>query len=542
MAAKERLMSRSVRFWAAEDGGISAFGIIIIGLMLMIMGVAIDVANAYRHRTQLQVAADAASRSGLISLAQGEDAAAARRAVLAMIELNLPAARYGELVTDPATELQILHYDAATGTLGQVEEGRPANAVVLRLQRNEAEGNPLPTLLLGFAGHDAWSLAATSVAVLVPTQRCGNAEGIVARERLDLDSVANGGAEFGEGFCLHSQTAVALPGTMRSAGPLRISLPNPAGCEGGCAKDSKSLGRGTSGTGADRDLRPMALNLVMPQTRDHVLRLAAGFLDPDVTLAEETAFFTTRPLSGDPEALREVGVASENTRRGDVLRITPLQFSQMRERPSGLIYEVACQPVENDARPLWERTVTLRGNGVDPTLRDLVLITDCAIEMDDLVRVEGALIFMVGPGEARISAMKGATLGDPQSGCAPSLRARLMTLGDLALPADLALSNISAVAGGNIRLEAAPDLWLVPHTGLVLHAGGAVTTEGAHYFARCPAEPTSDTLLPSMQVIAHAMPDLSDVLPPPAKPRRKIEMPGERVKDLPMQGAPRPGS
>jgi hypothetical protein len=537
MAAKESLMSQSVRFRTAEDGGITAFGIIIIGLMLMIMGVAIDVANAYRHRTQLQVAADAATRSGLISLARGENAAAARRAALAMIERNLPAARYGQLVTDPATELQVLHYDAATGTLGQVEEERPANAVVLRLQRSEAEGNPLPTLLLGLAGHDAWSLAVTSVAVLVPTRRCGNAEGIVARERLDLDSAVDGGVEFAEGFCLHSQTAVALPDTTRSAGPLRISLPDPAGCKGGCAPS-----RGTSDTETGGDLRPRALNLVMPQTRDHVLRLAAGFLDPAVTLPEETAFFATRPLNGDPEALREVGVATENTRGGDVLRITPLQFSQMRERPSGLIYEVACVPVENDARPLWERTVTLTGNGVDPTLRDLVLITDCAIEMDDLARVEGALIFMVGPGEARITAMRGATLGDPQGGCAPSLRVRLMTLGDLALPANLALSNVSAVAGGNIRLERDPDLWLVPHTGLVLHAGSAVATDGAHHFARCLAEPTSDPLLPSMQVITHAMPDLSGVLPPPAKPRRKTEMPGDQVKDLPMQGALRPGS
>jgi hypothetical protein len=532
MAAKVPPLSSSARFRTREDGGITVFGIIVIGLMLLIMGVGIDVANAYRHRAQLQIAADAATRSGLISLARGEDANAARRAALAMIERNLPEVRYGQLVTDPATELQVLHYDATTGTLGEVAESRPANAVILRLQRSEAKGNPLPTLLMGMVGHDAWSLAVTSVATLVPTRRCGNAEGIVARGRLDLGSGADGAAEFAEGFCLHSQTALALPGNTRSAGPLRISLPDPAGCEGACAP----------GTGKGPDLRPMALNLMIPQTRDHVLRLAAGFLDPALTLPEETAFFATRPLGGDPEALREVGVATENTRGGDVLRLTPLQFSQMRERPSGLIYEVACVPVENDARPLWERTVTLTGNGVDPTLRDLVLITDCAIEMDDLVRVEGALIFMVGPGEARISAMKGATLGDQQAGCTPALRVRLMTLGDLALPADLALSNVSAVAGGNIRLEATPDHWLVPHTGLVLHAGGDITTEGAHHFARCPAEPTSDSLLPTMQVIAHAMPDLSDVLPPPAKPHRKIDMPGERVKELPMQGMPRPGS
>ena len=531
MATKGGFLSRSQCFGMQEDGGITAFAIISISLMLLIMGAAVDVANAYRHQTQLQITADAAARAGLVALAQGEDTAGARRATEAMIEKNLPRSRYGQLVTDPATELQILHYDATTGKLDHAGTDTPANAVLVRLQRSEVVDNPLPTFVMGIAGLQSWSLAVTSVAVLVPTRHCGNAEGIVARGRLDLGP----SPEFGDGFCLHSQSAISLPIRTRSAGPLRISLPDPSGCEGVCAL--------TAGASPSHpDTRPIALNLIMPETRDHVLRLAEGFRNPAVELPEEAAFFATRPLDGDPEALREVGLNAQNIRKGDVLRLTALQFSQMRERPSGLVYDVRCDTVEHDPRPAWEWTLTLLGNGYSPTLHNLVLVTDCAIEMDDTVRVEGTLIFMTGPGEARISALPGATLGDPEAKCDPTRRVRLMTPGDLALPANLTLSNVSAVAGGAIRLEESSDLWIATHNGLVLHAGGTVIAEGVHRFTQCPTEAPSDALMPAMQVISHTLPNLSGVLSPPAKPRKKTDLPGKAKGRMKMDSEVRPGS
>ena len=531
MTMARRLLSQPGRFRAQEDGGITAFGIIAIGLMLLIVGIAIDVTNAYRHKALLQITADSAAQGSIVALARGEDTDAVRLAAEAMIEMNMPEANYGKLITDPATELQVLHYDPATGAIGRVDADSPANAVVVRLQRSEAAGNPVPTFLMGIAGHDAWSLAATSVAVLIPTHRCNNAEGIIARGHVTLGA----SPEIGAGFCLHSQTAITLSAGTRTTGPLRISLPNPSHCEGAC-DPATALGQPHPNT------QPVALNLVMPPTQDHVAKLALGFLDPGVTLPEETGFFATRPLDGDPEALREVGLSAKNIRAGDVLQMTALQFSQLRERPAGLVYDVRCDTVENDPRPVWERTVTLIGDGYGPTLRDLVLITDCAIEMDDTVRVEGALILLTGPGEARIEALPGATLGDPKAKCDPARRVRLMALGDLALPAGLALSNVSAVAGGNIRLESDPDRWLVPHNGLVLHAGGRVTAEGTHSFALCPAESASDPLLPAMQVIAYAMPSLGDVLAPPIKARPKVDMPGQGVKRMPLQGSTKPES
>lgn len=166
-----------------------------------------------------------------------------------------------------------------------------------------------------------------------------------------------------------------------------------------------------------------------------------------------------------------MGLSAYNLRAGDVLRMTPLQFSQMRERPAGLVYEVNCRRVENDPRPIWVRALTLMGNETAPTVRDLVRITDCAIEMGDSTRVEGALIFLTGPGEARIISAEGASLGDPMGSCDPARRMRLMATGDLAMPADLARPNVSAVAGGDILLEERPDFRPAAHAGLVLRAG-----------------------------------------------------------------------
>jgi hypothetical protein len=68
-------------------------------------------------------------------------------------------------------------------------------------------------------------------------------------------------------------------------------------------------------------------------------------------------------LDGDPEALQEIGISTRNMRTGNVLRLTAMQFSQMRERPEGLVYDVRCDTVEDDPRPVWERKVMLIGNG-----------------------------------------------------------------------------------------------------------------------------------------------------------------------------------
>ena len=74
MAAQRRILSQPDRFRAQEDGGVTAFGIFTFGLMMLTVGLAIDVTNAYRHKALLQVTADSAAQAGIVALARGQEA------------------------------------------------------------------------------------------------------------------------------------------------------------------------------------------------------------------------------------------------------------------------------------------------------------------------------------------------------------------------------------------------------------------------------------------------------------------------------------
>jgi Flp pilus assembly protein TadG len=528
---------RAARFRRGRGGGTTALALFMLALTAGLAGLAVDTANLYRTRTMLQGAADAAAQAGVLALARGGDAGAALAAARRLVEANLPARRHGALIADAGIDLQLVVYDPATGTAAAPAPGADAaaaNAVLVRLQRSEAAGNPLPTHLLGLFGLEALSLSAHSVAALVPTRRCGNAEGVVARGAVDLGEAPRLAA----GFCLHSQRAIRLGPEADTAADLRLSLPDPRHCTG-CGPGN-GPGNG-SGDGSGDGRRPAALNLLLPDPAAAVARLAAGFADPATRLPEEAAFFADRPLAGDPEALREVGLlaAADGLAPGQVLRMGALQFSQLRQRPEGLVYDVRCDTRPDDPRPPWQRTLTLVGGSGQPTLRNLVLVTDCAIEMDDWVRIEGTLILLTGPGPAAIAGLPGARLGDPAGGCDPARRTRVMATGDLELPAHLADGNLSLLAGGSLRLAAAEDGGVARHRGLVVQAGGAVTAAGRHAFARCPDG--EDPLLLPLVRVALVAPPVGHLLPAIRRPVA-AGMPGRRAGRLPLSGGARPDS
>ena len=54
-------------FIRREDGALTAFGIFLIVAMICVGGLGIDVANAIKVRTHLQVAADSAAHAAIVS-------------------------------------------------------------------------------------------------------------------------------------------------------------------------------------------------------------------------------------------------------------------------------------------------------------------------------------------------------------------------------------------------------------------------------------------------------------------------------------------
>ena len=506
------------RFRREEDGAATSLGLFCLILMAMLLGLAIDTASLYRQQTLMRLAADSAAHAGVAALARGEGPAGAQAAAAAMVARNLPEAHFGRLVADPASDLRALRLDPVTGDLARLGENAPANAFLVRLQRSAAVDNPIPTHILRLVGFDSWTAGAVSVAALQPTRRCANAAGLFAQGRIDVSASSTLGA----GLCLHSQKAISLAAGTGIEEGLRLSMPTLEGCEGDCR----------SATHAGAGLAEM--NLLMPVAADHVVRLATGFARPDMAMPEKAAFFATRPLANDLEPLAEVGLDTGGLKTGSVVSLSAFRFSQLREVPPGLVYLVICNmPADQVPKSGLDR-IRLMGIENRAKLRDMVLVTTCPLEMDDLTRVEGALVILLHGPETVLDAAPGARMGDPTGSCDAHRRVVLMTTGNLALPAWLSTSNLAAVAGGDVEILSDPDTNRAVHQGLSLHVGGHLSMAGQHSFAVCPD--AADPVLPALRVIAHAMPPLEGWVAPllSARPVPSPDMPGDRPDRLPM--------
>lgn len=503
-----------------EDGGAMTFGMLSLMIVALILGLAIDTANLYRQQNLMWLAADAAAHAGAAALARGEGPKAAQAAAAAMVALNLPEDHYGRLISDSATDLRALTLDPVSHKLLRPSPEAPANAMLVRLQRSAAVDNPIPTILLHFVGVDSWTAGSVSVASVQPTRRCANAAGIFVHGRIEV----SGGSRLGPDACLHSQTAMNLPADVGREESVRLSLPTLAACEGDC--------RNRAGLAE--------MNLVMPQTRSHVARMAAGFTGAGMAFPEKAAFFATRPIATDLEPLAEVGTDTGGLRTGSVISLSALRFSALREVPAGLVYLVTCDQPADEVSAGSIDYIRMMGLEDQAKLRDMVLVTSCPLGLDDQVRIEGALVILLHGATTVIDAAPGARTGDPEGTCDARRRSVLMTMGSLALPAGLSTSNLAVVAGGDVMLDPDPETGRAVHAGLALHVGGSLAMEGAQSFTACQG--AADPLLPVARVIAHAMPPLEGWVGPLVRERPATEMPGTKVEKRLMEGSQVQGS
>ena len=506
------------RFGRSETGGTTVFAMMTFVLLLAFAAMAVDSANLFRNRAQMQITADAAAHAGAVMLARGGGPSAALRESLVAVELNMPEARFGHLVDQTDHDIRALHYDPVSGHLSA--EGQ-ANAVMVHLQRSRGIGNAVPTLLLGMFGKASLNLETSSVVALLAPRQCSNAEGIYAHGRITLDA----NAVIGAGLCLHSQESMELPISTTLAEGAQVSLPDLSGCGGDCDPARNAQFNATLAE----------VNMIMPETRTYIRQLAEGFLRSDIHLPEEAAFFATRPLTGDLSALGEVALQDNGLHTGDVVEMSPIAFSQMRERPEGLVYLVQCKEKGIQSDDIWESTLTLIGDGEGPALHNLALITNCILDMDASTRIEGALILSLSSGVMPLHADEGASLGRRDQRCRRGMSTTLMSLGDLQIPASLIGSDLALIAGGNVLLDAnsRSDMIAVSkqNMGLVIHAGGQVEIRGAQSFESCAR--LDDPVLPALRVISYVMPSLKGLTSPLQDRAPETAMPGTAVDRLP---------
>ncbi len=173
------------KFHKQENGALTAFGLFMALSSIVIGGLAIDVANAMMARTQLQAAADSAAHAALYKR-EFEDSATAKQAALDVANVNMPAARFGSLLT--ADDIQFGFWDRDANAFRIDPDSR--DGVYVDISRLESKNNSVGTYFLKFAGFGGWDVRSGSVfETYIPM--CFR-EGFVADDIVDVQVSAPG--------------------------------------------------------------------------------------------------------------------------------------------------------------------------------------------------------------------------------------------------------------------------------------------------------------------------------------------------------------
>lgn len=141
-----------------ETGAVgSVLMICMLPMFLTIAGMAIDGSAAYETQPILQVVADASALAAAQDISKG--VAVAAQTAIAYSQKNLPTSLNGNVLVNS----NIVTGNWNTTTRVFTPNGTPLNAIDVVVQRSAANGNAIPTSLLGLIGVNSWNIPAQSI-------------------------------------------------------------------------------------------------------------------------------------------------------------------------------------------------------------------------------------------------------------------------------------------------------------------------------------------------------------------------------------------
>lgn len=598
------LAQRLAVFARDEGGAGTAMALSTLALMLMVVALAVDVSNLYRTRALLQLTADSAAHAGMVALARTGEPAAAEAAARAMVEQNLPEAQHGRLVAtgDIRVVFHDTETNRALALQGGLPGERRANAVVVRLQRSGATGNTLPTLMLRALGQADWTLAATSVATIEPTRRCDGRQEMVAQGGIALgQGVAldqglclhsQHDILLAEGVDIGPDPQMSLPDSANCTGPC------PQAATGALAEANLIL------TEVQTHVTKLAQALLDPASRagataDPAAELVARFFAAHPLAGDLEPL---REVGIDTEALETGSVVSLSALQFSSLRARPagliygvmctgqetsetertIAFLGQPDLPAlrGAMLVTNCR-ITMDALTVIEAAALIAlhpgplqieaeaGARIGPpsgqcdATRHATLMTSGDITLDGRLSVSdatliagGDLTFLPPPRRAPEAAETGervlaglsdpfaAHLVDPLAEMAPFVPPEIDPETGEVLPPKAGAKTVAFAEAARPAESATspprPARNRVPEAGLTLFSGGRLAVEGEHLFTPCPQDAATGLLAPPLRRIAHALPDLQDLLAPVPRARDRKALPGtpaESLSDAPGSGA-----
>lgn len=426
-----RVLRRATGFARAQDGASTVLGVFVFLAVVIISGLALDVANAYRVRTQLQVAGDAAGHAALVAR-EFNAASVATATALEIANANLPRGSQGSALR--AEDIVYGRWDAETKRFSP--DPSAFDAVLVNTGRSQDRHNSLSTYLLRFAGVSALDVRRQTVfETYRPT--CLR-EGFVADGVVEVTS----NNTYDGGFCVHSNTHVDLntnnlfqPGTI-------VSMPD--------RRDLVMPSDGfNSNPGLEQALRDGSYMLRILQRID---RIIAGVQDPRSTfypayITSDTAVPLDRNDKLDADAFEE-----------------------------GRIHTISCASPTQKAK-IHAGTV----------LKNIVLWTNCELKFGEGVVLEDVVMVNESTSSKSFNAASGIQLGRDDH-CGDGGGAQLVTRGGISIPAQLKMYGGQMIAAGDIAFTAEAD----GVEGASIIAGGRIDGTSGSVMGFCAGEGMED--------------------------------------------------
>jgi hypothetical protein len=385
--------ARGRDFHIAEDGITTPVYLLLFVVFVMIGGIGLDVANAYKNRTHLQVAADSAAHAALYAreFRMPEEA---KLIALDVAEKSLPREKFGETLRE--TDILFGYWDAASETF--TPDPGATQAVLIATARIEERFNAVPTYLLRMIGLNAWNVRRQSVfETYKPT--CLR-EGFVGE---DVVSVTTGNT-YESGFCVHSNT--------------HVSLNN------------------------DNTFQPRSI-VSMPDRRDIVLPAGGMSTNPGLAAALRDGSYKLRIVQRINDIIEGIQTPGSPYYRRYITSSVPIALNRNDKLDSttfisGRIHTITCTSATQQAK-IHAATV----------LKEVVIVTNCQLMFGENVVLEDVVIGSKNTSSKSISAASGLQLGRNDN-CAPNGDAQLVTLGGVDIPQYLKMFGSQILAVGDV--------------------------------------------------------------------------------------------
>jgi len=439
MSCKIQLVRKTFATFVTDEGGmVTHLALVVLMIVLLFSGIAVDSTNAWRVKYILQTAADAAAHAAIMKL---PDENAALDAALELANDNLAPISSQSAITQDAVEFGNWNPDLRVFST----EETPINSVKVTATRSSANTvpNPLPTFFLRFSGFKNWDIQVKSVAYL-SSQKCSSADissnGIVA---------FNSENDFYNGFCVQAAQGLTLDTHNQFDDDNLLSVANTADVSfSGSESLSTNVGRGTSASSASlvySDVIATKAGISAPYTVD-VAALAASYLDP---------YSNIQP--------------SYINANSAVIQVNANDVKYTSFAP-GRIYNVQCGETSGDTAQFFHGA----------TLSEVVIISNCAINIGAESVLKDVVLISKASGNDSVYISEKVQLGAKDE-CASGGGVSIYSAGSTNSESNIEVNGVYISSVGTVDINADSDAI----AGIAIDAGGNVTFDHTAQFGTC---------------------------------------------------------